>query len=112
VAGPTGYVDNVSTDLTPAVAVPHGTDVLEWAMRIGTEAGADPVDVQVSTDGAKTWQSLRTLSGDPDTPGPGGPVQVRFTFTSDQLCSNLDHQGVCSTWDGVHVDDVRIGTAG
>jgi len=127
VAGPTGYVDDASTDLTSsAVDVPRGTGVLEWAMRLGTESGADVVDVQVSTDGAKTWQSLRTLSGDnPDTPGwttytaafaaPGGPVQVRFTFTSDELCSNVLHQAVCSTsatWDGVHVDDVRIGTAG
>jgi hypothetical protein len=94
-------------------------------MRLGTESGADTVDVQVSTDGGTTWRSLRTLSGDnPDTPGwttysaafpaPGGAVQVRFTFTSDELCSSLLHEAVCSssaTWDGVHVDDVRVGTA-
>lgn len=125
VAGPLGYVDNVDATVTsPAVTVPAGEGVIEWSMRLDTEAGYDPVAVEVSTDGGSTWSSLGSYSGqNADAPGwspysvafpaPGGDVQVRFHFTSDSLCSNLGGP-VCASvdgWDGVHVDDVTIGTA-
>ena len=107
------------------MTVPQGTGVVDWAMRLDTEAGYDPVSVQVSSDGGSTWSTLGTWSGrNADAPGwstysvafpsAGKPVQVRFRFTSDSLCSNLGGPVCTSTtgWDGVHVDDVRIGTAG
>lgn len=126
VAGPTGYTDSLDATLTsPEVTLPAGTGVLEWSMRLDTEAGYDAVAVQASTDGGSTWTTLGTYSGkNADAPGwspyavgfdsPGGPVQVRFEFTSDQLCSALGGPLCSSTsgWDGVHVDDVRLGTAG
>ena len=126
VAGPLNYLDNADTTLTsPATAVPSGTGVLRWSMRLDTEGGFDPVTAQVSTDGGTTWSTLGTYSGkNPDAPGwstyavafpaPGGDVQVRFHFTSDSLCSGLGGP-VCSSaagWDGVHVDDVTLGTTG
>lgn len=125
VSGPLGYLDNADTSLTsPAVTVPAGTGVLEWSMRLDTEPGFDAVAVQVSTDGGASWTTAGTFSGQgPDAPGwssyavdfraPGGPVQVRFHFTSDELCSGLGGPLCSSTtgWDGVHVDDVKLGTA-
>lgn len=124
-SGPLGYLDNADTSLTsPAVTVPAGTGVLEWSMRLDTEPGFDAVAVQVSTDGGTSWTTAGTFSGQgPDAPGwssyavdfraPGGPVQVRFHFTSDELCSGLGGPLCSSTtgWDGVHVDDVKLGTA-
>jgi hypothetical protein len=126
VAGPTGYLDNVDATLTsPAVSVPAGTGVLQWSMRLDTEAGFDTVAAQVSADDGATWSTLGSWSGrNADAPGwstytvgfpsAGHDVQVRFHFTSDSLCSNLGGPLCSSTsgWDGVHVDDVRIGTAG
>lgn len=126
VAGPLNYLDNADTTLTsPATAVPAGTGVLRWSMRLDTEGGFDPVTVQVSTDRGASWATLGTYSGkNPDAPGwssyavafpaPGGDVQVRFHFTSDSLCS-APGGPVCSStsgWDGVHVDDVTLGTTG
>jgi hypothetical protein len=42
---------------------------------------------------------------------PGGPVQVRFRFVSDSLCSGAGGPICASTsgWDGARVDDVVIG---
>ena len=44
----------------------------------------------------------------------GGDVQLRFHFTADEICSNLGGP-ICSDtegWDGIHVDDLVLGTAG
>jgi hypothetical protein len=93
-------------------------------MRLDTEGGFDQVVAEWSSDGS-TWQPLGTFSGQSaDLPGwtryavpftaPGGNVQVRFHFTSDQLCSGLGGPLCSSTsgWDGVHVDDVTVGSPG
>ena len=122
VSGPTGYLDNVDATLvSPQVRADAGGAVLQWWMRLDTEAGFDTVAAEWSTDGT-TWKTLGTFSGqNPGTPGwsryavpftvPGGPVQVRFHFLSDSLCSGLGGP-VCSSptgWDGAHIDDVVVG---
>jgi hypothetical protein len=125
VAGPTGYVDNMDASLvSPAVPVPGGATVLEWWMKLDTEGGFDPVEVEWSSDGT-TWKTLGTYSGQSDAlPGwtryavpftaGAGNVQVRFHFASDSLCSALGGPLCSSTqgWDGVHVDDVTLGSPG
>ena len=44
---------------------------------------------------------------------PAGDVQVRFHFMSDSLCSAAGGP-LCSSdsWDGLHVDDVTLGSPG
>ncbi|GCD90575.1 hypothetical protein [Nocardioides sp. LS1] len=125
IAGPTGYVDNMDASLTsPATAGTGGATVVEWWMKMDTEGGFDPVSVEWSSDGT-TWKQLAEFSGkNPAAPGwsryalkftaPAGNVQVRFHFTSDSLCSAIGGPLCSSTsgWDGVHVDDVRLGAAG
>jgi hypothetical protein len=91
-------------------------------MRLDTEGGFDEVSVEWSKDGS-TWQTLGSFSGANDEPGwqryavpftaPAGAVQVRFHFVTDSLCSGLGGPLCSSTsgWDGVHVDDVLVGSA-
>ena len=123
VSGPTGYIDNADTTLdSPEVTATAGDAVVEWWMKLDTEGGFDEVSVEWSKDGS-TWQTLGSYSGANDAPGwqryavpfkaPAGPVQVRFHFTSDSLCSALGGPLCASTsgWDGVHVDDVVVGAA-
>lgn len=122
VSGPTGYLDNMDATLvSPRVNADAGSAVLQWWMRLDTEAGFDTVAAEWSSDGT-TWTTLGTFSGkNGAAPGwsryavpftaPGGAVQVRFRFVSDSLCSGLGGP-VCSSttgWDGVHVDDVVVG---
>jgi hypothetical protein len=122
ISGPTGYLDNEDATLvSPRVTAPTGSTVLQWWMRLDTEAGYDTVAADWSSDGT-TWHTLGTYSGkNAGAPGwsryavpftsPGGTVQVRFHFVSDSLCSGLGGP-VCSQtggWDGVHVDDVVVG---
>jgi hypothetical protein len=122
ISGPTGYIDNMDATLvSPKVTVDPGNTVIQWWMRLDTEAGYDTLAAEWSSDGS-TWQTLGTFSGkNPGVRGwsryalpfnaPGGPVQVRFHFVSDSLCSGLGGP-VCSSttgWDGVHVDDVVVG---
>ena len=125
VAGPTQYVDNEDTSLvSPAITVPDGRKVLEWSMRLETESGFDTVDVDVSSDAGDSWNTLGTYSGtNPGNPGwseyrvllpaASGPVQVRFHLVSDSVCSAATGAlPLCTAggYDGVHVDDVRVGT--
>jgi hypothetical protein len=123
VSGPVGYMDNADTTVTsPATTVPGTDAVVEWWMKLDTEGGFDKVTVEWSADGS-TWKPIGTYSGQSGTPPAwqkysiefhptAGPVQLQFHFTSDSLCSNLGGP-LCSSsagWDGVHVDDVRLGT--
>jgi hypothetical protein len=121
ISGPLGYLDAMDASLTsPAVTVPKGEAVLQWFMRLDTES-YDPLAVEWSSNGT-TWKPLATFAGKNDAapgwskyavllPSPGGALQVRFHFTSDELCSGLGGPLCASTtgWDGVHVDDVTIG---
>lgn len=123
-AGPTAYQDNADgSAVSPAVTVPAGKKVVQWFMKLDTEGGFDLLTLEYSTDGGTTWATLGTYSGkNADNPGwsryralltsGAGDLQVRFHFVSDSLCSNLGGPA-CSEaggWDGVHVDDVSIGT--
>jgi hypothetical protein len=90
-------------------------------MKLDTEAGFDTVTVEWSSNGTD-WTGLATYSGkNADNPdwtrytvpftAPGGPVQVRFRFFSDSLCSGVGGP-ICASsegWEGVHVDDVVVG---
>ena len=125
VSGPIGYTDLADVTLTsPAVDMPKGKGLLQWWMRLDTEGGYDIATLEVSQDGGDSWQLLGSYSGgNPDAPGwskytapiaaGGGEVIVRFHFTADEICSNLGGP-ICSStsgWDGVHVDDLVLGTA-
>ena len=118
------YTESMDATLTsPQIALPAGRSVVQFAMRLDTES-YDPVSLEWSSDGS-TWQPLSSWSGtNPDTPGwttysallpaPGGNIQVRFHFTSDEFCSGnpLALPAVCSAdapYDGVRVDDVEVG---
>ena len=122
VSGPTGYLDNMDATLvSPKVGTDAGSAVVQWQMRLDTEAGYDTVSVEWSRDG-QSWTTLGTYSGrNSGYPSwaryavafdsPGGDVQVRFRFLSDSLCSGAGGP-VCASpsgWDGVHVDDVAVG---
>jgi hypothetical protein len=110
-----------ATLLSPQVTTEAGSAVIQWWMRLDTEPGYDTVAAQWSSDGT-TWMTLATYSGkNAAAPGwtryavpftaPAGPIQVRFRFVSDSLCSGLGAP-ICSStsgWDGVHVDDVTVG---
>jgi hypothetical protein len=125
VSGPTGYLDNMDATLTsPAIALPAGRSVVQFAAKVDTEA-FDPTTLEWSSDGS-TWRSLTSYAGtNPDNPGwttysallpaPGGDVQVRFHFTSDAFCSgSVAVPAICADdapYDGVHVDDVKVGPA-
>ena len=117
------YQDNVDSTLdSPATTVNGTTTVVQWWMKLDTEAGFDKVGLEWSPDGT-TWKPVATYSGQSGTPpvwkqysakftSTSGPVHLRFHFTSDELCSNLGGP-LCSNingWDGVHLDDVAIGT--
>lgn len=122
VAGDLGYVDAMDASLvSPATATEAGPAVVEWWMRLDTEGGYDTVAVEWRPAGGE-WATLATYSGRNDAhpaweryalpfDAPGGDVEVRFRFVSDELCSGLGGP-VCSSpggWNGVHVDDVRLG---
>lgn len=40
---------------------------------------------------------------------PGGSVQVRFRFESDEFCSSLEPVACGATYNGVRVDEVIVG---
>jgi hypothetical protein len=116
------YIDLMNSSLiSPQVTTQAGTTVLRFAIKLDTEPGYDGVDVDWSANGT-TWTTITRLSGRSyGWPGwetkavaftsPGGPVQVRFRFYSDELCSGAGgpHCSSPSGWDGAHVDNVVIG---
>jgi hypothetical protein len=116
------YVDQMSSSLiSPKVTTQAGTTVVQFTQKLDTEPGYDGVDVDWSADGT-TWTTITTLSGRSDGwpawqtkavafTSPGGPVQVRFRFHSDELCSGSGGPLCSSTsgWDGAHIDNVVIG---
>jgi hypothetical protein len=116
------YVDQMNSSLiSPRVTTQAGTTVVQFAQKLDTEPGYDGVDVDWSADGTN-WTTITTLSGRSDGwpawqtkavafTSPGGPVQVRFRFHSDELCSGAGGP-LCSRtggWDGAHLDNVVIG---
>ena len=106
------------------ISAPAGAAVIEFGLLMDTEAGFDEVTVQFrdADDPAAEWTSLGSYSGQfpgyPDwaTVGlpfdsPGGDVQFRFRFQSDEICS-FQPNPLCADTDGkdgLRVDNVRVG---
>ena len=114
------YVDNMDASLTsPPIVTAAGPTVLEFWTKMDIEEGFDFLRLEWSNDGT-TWRPFSRLTGanasypawDKVTLGfdsPGGPVQVRFRFTSDMLCSGVDP--ACGRlFGGLRVDEVVVGT--
>jgi hypothetical protein len=108
--------------LSPPINTESGPGVIQFGMKLDTEAGYDEVTVQYSTDDGATWTSLGSYSGRfPEYPkwstvglpfdSPGGEVQFRFRFLSDEICSFMPNP-VCAgggAFEGVRVDNVKVG---
>jgi len=117
------YADQINATVTsPPIATDAGAAVVQFWLKSDTEPTFDYVYVEWSADGS-TWQSLGSYSGqDPAYPAwqktlvgftsPGGPVQVRFRFASDQLCSWVETVFCNDTYDGALVDEVVVGKQG
>jgi hypothetical protein len=115
----TQYGDMMEGWLTsPPITTDPGLAVVQFWLKTDTENGFDFVNVEWTSDGGSTWQLLGQYSGqNPGFPNwsqftlgfdsPGGPIQVRFRFASDQLCSTLDH--LCGDMTGARVDEVVVG---
>jgi hypothetical protein len=113
------YVDNMDATLTsPPIATDAGRAVLELWARMDIEDGFDFLHAEWSADGTH-WVPIARLTGQGDgypawqrtTLGfdsPGGAVQVRLRFSSDQLCSGINP--ACGRlYPGVRVDEVVVG---
>ena len=122
-AGTEGYVDLQDSVLTsPTVTTEAGPTVLQFGLLLDTEGGYDEVTVQWREAGTGVWTSLGSYSGQfPEYPkwstvgvpfdSPGGDVEFRFRFQSDEICSAAG--GPACTYDGqkdgLRVDDVVVG---
>jgi hypothetical protein len=119
IEGPGQYVDQMDAALiSPVIATDTGQTVLEFWLKSDIEDGFDFVRVEWSANGA-SWVPISQTTGVSDGyPGwqkftfgfdsPGGNVQVRFRFTSDQLCSGTNP--ACGRlYPGVRVDEVVVG---
>ena len=127
VAGSGGYIDKQdSVLLSPAIdTLTAGSKVIQFGLKLDTEAGFDEVTVQFrpASDPTGNWTSLGSYSGRfPEYPkwstvglpfrSPGGQVEFRFRFLSDEICSFAPNP-VCANPDGmtgVRVDNVKVGT--
>jgi hypothetical protein len=114
------YADSLDTTLTsPTVATVAGATVLEFWLKLDTEPGFDFLYAEWTSDGA-SWRPISSFTGRGDAyPGwqkvtlgfdsPGGTVQVRFRFQSDQLCSWAEQVFCSGEFHGVRVDEVTLG---
>jgi hypothetical protein len=95
-----------------------GFAVMEFWMKVDLEDGFDVLWTEWSATG-DSWVPLAQHSGRSEGyPGwqkvtlgfesPGGNVQVRFRFTSDQLCSGVN-PACGQVWNGVRIDEVVVG---
>jgi hypothetical protein len=119
--GPTGYIDSLDATLTsPLITTLAGYAVVDFMLKGQLEEGFDYASAEWSSNGGVSWLPLTSFTGTsvgyPNwqkvTAGfssPGGPIQVRFHFTSDQLCSALDSVLCGSPATGVRIDSVRVG---
>ncbi len=125
VAGPEGYVDAQDSILSsPPVTSEAGATVIQFGMLLDTEGGYDEVTVQWRPvgDPAGSWTSLGSYSGQfPQYPdwstvgipfeSPGGDLEFRFRFQSDEICSYQPNP-LCADSDGkegARVDNVVVG---
>ncbi|MGH2948791.1 MAG: hypothetical protein ACRDPC_21475 [Solirubrobacteraceae bacterium] len=110
------YVDNMNATLTsPPIATDPGRAVLELWRKTDIEDGFDFLHAEWSADGTN-WVPISRLTGESDGwqketfgfDSPGGDVQVRLRFTSDQLCSGINP--ACGRlYGGLRVDEVVVG---
>jgi hypothetical protein len=115
------YADSINATLTsPPIITQAGGAVVQFWQKLDTEPTFDFLYVEWSSD-ASTWHPLASYSGQdsayPDWEktllgftSPGGPVQVRFRFSSDQLCSWVEPVFCNDTYEGALVDEVIVGT--
>lgn len=115
------YGDNERATLTsPKVPAPGGSVFVSWWEMRDTEAGYDGYALEWSTDD-ETWTNAGTFQGQskgyPEWAKqqvvldvPAGPLQVRFLFTSDDICSSTNVPVICAGdgYEGVQVDDVQL----
>jgi hypothetical protein len=114
------YADSLNATLTsPAITTQAGPSVVQLWLKLDTEPTFDYVYVEWSSDGT-TWRTLGSYSGrGASYPGwekvllgfdsPGGSVQVRFRFASDQLCSWAEQVFCNDVYNGALVDEVTVG---
>jgi hypothetical protein len=123
----TDYNDKQDSVLvSPAIATEAGPSAIQFGLLLDTEAGFDQVTVQfrAADDPTGNWRSLGSYSGRfPEYPkwatvgvpfdSPGGDVQIRFRFITDEICSNnIAPNPVCANpegFEGVRVDNVKVG---
>ncbi len=123
VAGSGGYRDAQDSELlSPPVPTQAGATVLQFGLLLDTEAGFDEVTVQWRKAGDAEWTSLASYSGQfPEYPkwatvgipfdSPGGDVEFRFRFQTDEICSFQPNPLCADTdgMDGVRLDNVLVG---
>jgi hypothetical protein len=114
------YADSLNTTLTsPSIATQIGASVVQFWVKLDTEPTFDYVYVEWSSDGS-AWRTIGSYTGRGTSyPGwekillgfdsPGGNVQVRFRFASDQLCSWAEQVFCNDVYNGVLVDEVTVG---
>jgi hypothetical protein len=119
--GPAQYIDMIDATLTsPAVETQAGFAVVEFSLKMEIEEAFDYLTAEWSSNGGESWLPLTSVTGhNADYPAwsrvtvgfesPGGPVMVRFRFTTDQLCSALDSVLCGSPATGVRIDEVVVG---
>lgn len=117
------YGDMITATLTsPPVATDAGLGVIAFWLKLDTEPTFDYLYVEWSTDGT-AWHTVGSVSGRGASypawdrvllgfDSPGGPVQVRFRFAADQLCSWVEPVFCNDTYHGVMVDEVVLARQG
>jgi hypothetical protein len=117
------YADMVNATVTsPEIATDAGFTVVQFWTKLDTEPSFDYLYVEWSADGA-SWQPIGSVSGrGANYPGwdkllmgfdsPGGPIQVRFRFSADQLCSFVEPVFCNDTFHGAMVDEVVVARQG
>jgi hypothetical protein len=108
-----------ATVTSPAITTASGLAVIQFWLKLDSEPSFDYLYVEWSANGTN-WVPAGSWSGrnaaypnwDKTTVGftsPGGPVQVRFRFESDQFCSGLEPATCTTTYNGARVDEVIVG---
>lgn len=108
-----------ATVTSPQITTQAGLAVVQFWLKLDSEPNFDYLYVEWSPDGA-SWLPLSSYSArNPAYPAwdrillgfdsPGGPVQVRFRFESDEFCSALEPATCGATYNGARVDEVVVG---
>jgi hypothetical protein len=117
------YVDMANATLTsPPVTTQAGASVVQFWLKLDTEPSFDYVYLEWSSNGT-SWQPVGSFSGRgaayPDWEkvllgfdSPGGPIQLRFRFAADQLCSFVEPVFCNDTYHGAMVDEVILARQG